>query len=350
MRTAGRANGQSGFSLPELLVAMTIVLLVMAAVLSQVKSVFQTSSAAYELTDAQQGMRFAQEYINRDLVTTGDGLRGINNIRLPLGFVQNYVTTNPVTNPSDPNYVTLPIVTSDDNVASGTAVRGANPAVNILAGTDRITFLMIDPNFTSVALASTAISSDGSAVTLTSQQLADNNFQAGEFYFITSQYGATFGSITSLSGTGGTSPKLLFATTDVYDLNQPSDTTGSIAYVSRGPNYNQAVPASLMRMQMIQYFVNANGVLIRRIFGVPNTGYVDSTIAENVTDLQFRYFLNNTAQPVTQLSDATKQTAVRQIEVSVGVRTAHVVVNNQRPVINTTTTTSVRNLQFREAL
>jgi hypothetical protein len=106
-----------------------------------------------------------------------------------------------------------------------------------------------------------------------------------------------------------------------------------------------------MRMQMLQYFVNANGILVRRALGVGGgLGYTDSTVAENVADLQFRYFLNNTAQPVTQLSTSTQQTAVRQVEVSVSVRTAHAVVNGQRLVVSATTSTSVRNLQFREAL
>jgi prepilin-type N-terminal cleavage/methylation domain-containing protein len=349
MRTVERANRQEGFSLPEMMLTMAILLIVVAAVLSQVKSAFQTSNAAYEMTEAQQGMRFAQEYVNRDLVSTGDGLRGINNIRLPLAFVRNYITSSPVTNPNDPNYVTLSVVTSDDNVASGKAVQGANPAVNIMTGTDRITFMMIDQNFTPMPLPSNAINASGSNVSLTSQQLADGDFQVGEFYFITSQYGATFGSITNVTGVNGNSPNLIFANSDPYGLNQPSAANGNISYVSRGPN-NQPVPTSLMRMQILQYFVNANGVLVRRAYGVSGTGYTDSTVAENVTDLQFRYFLNGTAQPVTQLSTAQEQTAVRQVETTVSVRTAHPVANGQRPVVSATTSTSVRNLQFREAL
>jgi prepilin-type N-terminal cleavage/methylation domain-containing protein len=350
MRTDVRREGQAGFSLFEMMIAMAVLLIVVAAILSQVKSVFQTSNAAYELTDAQQGLRIAQEYINRDLVTTGDGLRGINNIRLPAGFVRTYITTNPVTNPNDPDYVTLPVVISDDNVAAGTAVAGANPAVNLMPGTDRITFLMIDQNFAPLPLPSNAINSSGANVSVTQQQLTDGNFRTGEIYFITSQYGATFGSVTNVTGGNGNSPNLVFASSDPYGLNQPSANSGNIAYVSRGPNYNQAVPTSLMRMQMLQYFVNADGVLVRRAFGVGGAAFTDSTVAENVTDLQFRYFLKDTAQPVNQLSTATQQTALRQVEVSVSIRTAHPVVNGRRPVVSATTSTSVRNLQFREAL
>lgn len=350
MRTVERAKMQSGFSLIELMVAMAVVLIIIAAVLSQVKSAFQVSNATYEMTEAQEGLRFAQEYVNRDLVSTGDGLKGINNIRLPLAFVQTYITTSPVTNPSDPNYVTLPVVTSDDNVAAATAVAGANPAVNLLAGTDRITILKVDPNFVPISLPSAAINASGANVSLTPQQLSDGNFAVGDIYFITSQYGATFGSVTNITGAGGSSPNLIFDNSDPYGLNQPSASSGLISYVSQGPS-NQPAPTSLMRMQILQYFVNVNGVLIRRVFGVGGgVGYADYTVAENVTDLQFRYFLNNIAQPVTQLTTAQQQTAVRQVEVSISVQTAHPVVNGQRSTVNATTSTSVRNLQFREAL
>jgi prepilin-type N-terminal cleavage/methylation domain-containing protein len=341
MRTVERAGTEAGFSLPELMVTMAILLVVVAAVLSQVKSVFQTSNTAYEMTEAQQGMRFAHEYINRDLVNTGDGLRSINNIRLPLAFVQSRITTDLAANPSDPNYVTLPVVASDDNVAAGTPVPGASPAVNILAGTDRITFLMEDDTFAPLSLPSNAINSSGSNVSVTPTQLAAGDFNVGEIYFITSEYGATFGSITNITGTNGNSPNLIFSNSDPYGMNQPSAANGNISYVSRGSS-NQAVPTTLMRVRMIQYFVNDGGVLIRRVYGVGGAGFTDSTIAENVTDLQFRYFVNGTAQPVAQTSSAP----VWQVESTVSVRTAHATANGQRPVVTTTTSTSIRNLQF----
>lgn len=344
MRNVERAGTQAGFSMPELMVTMAILMIVTAAVLSQVKSVFQATNAAYEMTEAQQGMRFAQEYINRDLANTGDHLTKINNIRLPLAYVQNYITTNPVLNPNDPNFVTLPIVTSDDSVAAGTPVLGANPAVNILAGTDRITFMMKDQNFAPLSLPSNAINAAGVNVSVTQAEFLAGGFSTGEIYFITSQYGATFGAITNIGGNVN-NPNLIFANNDPYGLNQPGAANGGISYVSRGPD-NQAVPVSLMRVQMIQYFVNASGVLIRRAFGVNGAGYTDSSIAENVTDLQFRYIISGALQPVTQLANALQQAGVWQVEVSVSVQTAHVVANGRRAVVSTTTSTSIRNLQF----
>ncbi len=52
------------------------------------------------------------------------------------------------------------------------------------------------------------------------------------------------------------------------------------------------VPVSLSRMKMIHYYVNDNGLLMRRVFGVRNAPFNESMIAEHVVSLQFRYFLN----------------------------------------------------------
>lgn len=349
MRSTVQRKKQEGFSLLELMVAMVVMLIVMGAIFSQSASVLQASNTTYEMTDAQQNLRTAQEFINRDLVSTGDGLRGVNNIRLPLGFVQNYITTQPVINPADPNFITLPIVTSNDDVAGTTVVTGAVPAATVLAGTDRITILMIDSAFAPISLPSTGIDATGSNVVLTSQQFTDNNFQIGSIYFVNSEYGSTFGAITGFAGVGGASPNLVFANGDPYGMNLTGN-GGSIRFVSRGAT-NQPVPTSLMRMHMVQYFINANRVLCRRVFGsiTPN-GFTDGIIAENVTNLQVRYYLNGTAQPVTQLATAQDQVAVREVEISVTAQTAHDVVNGTKQSISATTSTSVRNLQFRQAL
>ncbi len=349
MHSNAQRKKQGGFSLLELMVAMVVMLVVMGAIFSQSASILQASNTTYEMTDAQQNLRTAQEFINRDLVLTGDGLRGINNIRLPSGFVQNYITTQPVTNPADPNFITLPLVTSNNNVAAATAIPGTNPTTTVLAGTDRLTILMIDSGFAPISLSATAINATGSNLVLTSQQFTDNNFQIGSIYFLTSEYGSTFGAITGFAGVGGANPNLIFANGDTYGLNLTGN-TGSVRFVARGAN-NQPVPTSLMRIQMIQYFIGANRVLNRRVFGSGvASGFTDGVIAENVTNLQIRYFLNNAAQPVAQLSTAQQQVAVREVEISVTVQTAHDVVNGTKQSTSATTSTSVRNLQFRQAL
>ncbi len=109
-------------------------------------------------------------------------------------------------------------------------------------------------------------------------------------------------------------------------------------------------------MKIIHYYVNANGLLMRRVFGVRNAGFNESVIAEHAMSLQFRYFLNlrdvdgNVAQPVAQLTTSEQQVETRQVEVTLTVETAHTLQNGKRQEITMTTSTSVRNMQFRRSL
>jgi hypothetical protein len=109
-------------------------------------------------------------------------------------------------------------------------------------------------------------------------------------------------------------------------------------------------------MQIIHYFINSNGLLIRRAFGVKGLGFRDSVVAEHVRSIQYRYFLNlrgadgRIVQPVAQLTSSTQQLAVRQVEVSITTETVHALPTKQQQALTMTTSTSVRNMQFRQAL
>ena len=339
---------QAGFSLPELLIVASVMLVMTGAVFALMKDSFKLTNTTYEMTEAQESLRTAQEYINRDVISVGDGLKGINNIRLPQTFVQSYLALNPITNSGDPGYVSLSIITSDDNVSGSTVVTGSSPAVNVRANTDRITLLSMDTSFAPVSLPSGSITPSGSNVSITPPDVT--RFQIGELYFISSSVGGAFGVITNITGENGNNPNLIFAASDALGLNQPGS-GGPINVVSGGGS----LPTSLMRMKIINYYVDANGLLVRRVFGGKGAAFTDSVVAEHVKDLQFRYALLPSTnqiiaqQPISQLTTAPQQTAVRQVEVVVTTETAHPVNNGARQSITMTTTTSVRNMQFRQA-
>lgn len=352
-------NKEAGFSIIELMIALSAMLIVTASAIMLMKDSIKVSNTTFELTDAQESLRSAQEYISRDLVVAGDGLRGINNIVLPIGFVTNYLTATPVTDINTPGYVNLSILTSDDTVPAATVVRNTAPAVTVRSTptqTDRLTMLVADRNFTSIALPANATAANGLSIAVAPADL--NKFTAGEIYFITSEVGATFGTITGFGGTAAR-PTLIFAAGDTYGMNVPVN-GGPISNVS----VKGTVPTSLSRMQIVHYFVNSDGLLIRRNFGIVGAGFRDSVIAEHVTNLQFRYVLSLeddngfVQQPVRRLSTPEEQISVRQVEVTLATETVHYVntqtVNGMprgsRQEITMTTSTSVRNLQFREAL
>lgn len=362
MRDASQGRRQDGFSVIELIVATTVMLIVVAAVFSLVRDSMKVAMTTYELTDAQQNMRTAHEFINRDIMNAGDGLKSISYIRVPQTFFTSYISLTPVPTPSPAGIVNLAIFTTDSNVPAGTPITGAVPAANIRTGTDRQTILSIDPEFNAgqaITLLPTAvpvaINASGSTITIPSGP-AMSIFTQGEVYFFTSSIGATFATITSidaaarqLSFTQGTAP----APGDPYGLND-TGAAGHVKFISN----SGALATSLQRMRIIQYYVTATGLLMRRVFGVEGAGFRESIIAEHVLDVQFTYSLIIT-DPVTgvvtpstatSLTTSEQQLAVRQVDVLVTVETPHAIQNGSRQPLTMTTSTSVRNMQFRKAL
>lgn len=366
-----KSKQQAGFSLVELMVTLATMLVISAASFALIGSSLKFSNSTYHMIDAEEGGRAAHEVIHRDLTTAGDGLTGIGTITLPLAFVTNYLTQDPVVDPSTPNYVNLALLTSDDNVTAGTAVPQTSPAVNVLTGSDRLTMLTRDYDFNQgngVTLLAGKITVTGSNTNLLVGATNIGKFQSGEVYAIVSQNSAAFGVVTNVNTSTNT---VVMGNADSLGLNQTGIGTpiNNVSLVVSGVSTQNV---TVLRFSIIHYFVDANNLLIRRVFGVKGASFVDSVVAEHITSLNFRYLLNLTdangfvQQPKTVLTTSQEQIGVRQVETSIGVetvRTVNAVTNanassngvcgaspNGKQIICSTTSTTVRNLQFRQAL
>jgi type II secretory pathway pseudopilin PulG len=345
-------NSGQGFSLLELLVAVTLMIVITGAMFALMRDSVKSSNATLEMSDGQQSCRTAQEYINRDLMNAGDGLNSINNIRVPEDFVRNYLTVNPITDPATPGFVNLGLITSDNNVPANTVVLGTAPAVQVRSApdvTDRISILQLDRNFVPITLAAGAINPTNGLTAVSTTDIS--KFSVGEIYFISSAAGNIFVTITDRQDVGTANPSIVFAAGDSFGLNSVG-AGGQLDVITAGAT----LPTSISRMKIIHYYINSNGLLMRRVFGVRNAGFAESVIAEHVVSLQFRYFLNlrdangNVVQPEVQLTTSQQQVETRQVEVSLTVETPHTLQNGQRQKISMTTSTSVRNMQFRQSL
>ncbi|MDT5294693.1 MAG: hypothetical protein QOJ76_1573 [Acidobacteriota bacterium] len=347
-----RSSRQGGFSLLELMVVMGIMMTLMVLIMRYMNDSIKISTVTNEMTEAQQNLRTAQEFIARDLLATGDGMQDIKSPRLPQTFLNNYLTKAPVNDASNVTLGVLGVLTSDDQVPPTTAVPVPSPSpattVPVLAFSDRLTIMKMDPTFNggaAIPLAPGAVTGNGLTVTLplgTDMTL----FKTGDIYFFTSASGSAFGAVTVVNAA---TRVLTFGTVgDLYGINQPV-ATGPINLVTS----SGTKAASLMRMLVIHYFIDSSGLLRRRVFGVGGgIGFTDTVVAEHVANLQLRYFLGqsdaggNVLQPVTQLTSETQQAAVRQVEMTVTTETAHAVVNGAKQQISMMGATSVRNLQF----
>lgn len=357
MQYGSRTTNQQGFTLFELMVTLSIMVILGVAVFGLIRDSLRFTVATYQLTDAQESLRTAQEFVNRDLLNAGDGLKSLSTIRIPAAFVTTYLTRAPVIDPATPGIINLGIITSENNVPAGTAVPKASPTATYATNTDRQTILEIDPTFTQVTLPSSpaSITSTGGTITIPAPY-SMSNFTAGEVYFITSGDGGTFGTITSIDTTNR---KLNFANGDDYGLNL-TGTGGHIKTISA----SGTLAASLQRMKMIHYYVNSTGMLMRRVYGAKCSpspavcvGFRESPVAEHIVNVQFNYSMVTTDDtgnvvPSTgaTLTTSDQQVAVRQVEVKITAETPKTLQNGQQQQLTTTTSTSVRNMQFRQAL
>ncbi|MFN2578591.1 MAG: type II secretion system protein J [Pyrinomonadaceae bacterium] len=363
-------QNQAGYSMVELLIALGMTIVISAASFALFGSSMKFANTTYHITDAEQALRNAQEVMNRDLTTAGDGLRGIGTITAPLAFVQNFLTRTPVTC-NDPNYPCIGIVTSDDNIPANTPIPLTNPAVNFQPNSDRISMLTRDATFNNgnvVALLAGKITVSGSSTLINVGSTNIGLFQNNEIYAITSQNSLAFGVVTNVNT--ATFVVTMNNSDGGFGLNQTS-ATAPVSVVSAVTSGASTLNVSIMRLQTIQYFVNENGLLIRRVYGVRGASFIDSVVAEHITNLQFRYLTNLpdangfVKQPSRVLASSTEQSALREVETSIGVETAravNAVTNsnsssnacgsspNGRQSICSTTATTVRNLQFRQAL
>lgn len=353
MHSKHKPRHQEGFSLMELLVSMAAMAIITGAAFALIGSSLRYSGATFQMTDLEQSLRTANEMVNRDLITVGDGLKGIGTIQVPKAFVQTYLTQSPVVDASNPNYVNLALVTSDDAVPANTAVAQASPAVNVLPNTDRLTLLTQDSSFTPVTVLAGKISFSTPNTNIVVPASETSRFQVGEIYALVAQNSAAF---FVISGVNSSTNTLTATNGDVYSINQTGSGTPINVVTTNG-----TAPSTIMRLQITHYFTNSSNLLVRRVFGVRGATFVDSVVAEHVTNLQFRYLTNLTdangfvPQPVRQLSTSQQQLAVREVETTLALETARAVNpvsanNNGRQVVSSTTATTVRNLQFRQAL
>lgn len=365
-----KLQNQAGYSILELMIALGMTLVISAASFALFGSSMKFANATYHITDAEQSLRNAHEVMNRDLTTAGDGLRGIGTITAPLTFVQNFMTRTPVTC-NDPNYPCIGIVTSDDNIPAGTAVPQSNPAVNFQPNSDRISMLTRDTSFNNgnvVPLLAGKITVSGSNTLINVGSANIGLFQTNEIYAIVSQNSLAFGVVTAVNA--ATYIVTMNNSDGGFGLNQTT-ATAPVSVVSTVTSGASTQNVSVMRLQIIQYYVDANGLLIRRVYGVKGASFLDSVVAEHITNLQFRYLTNLAdangfvKQPSRVLASSTEQSALREVETSIGVETARAVnavtdansssnacgsSPNGKQSICSTTATTVRNLQFRQAL
>ncbi|KAF0250556.1 MAG: hypothetical protein FD167_36 [bacterium] len=290
-------NKELGFSLVELLVGVALLLVILAPLLSFMKSAQDLRSTSYRLTDVEQNARAALLLIGRDLQNAGYNfppkidLTGGSNLVSPLLGTGGSAINN--------LYPLIP----GNNVNRVDTTNSVNGAV-VQNLTDQITLVYTNQIFNNGLPLVGRVNAAGTQFTL----LAGNNFNSQSLLY-TGDY--------CVLNTGQNNA--------IGIVNGNTSSGGTIINFSGGAGLNTLDPQTLNRVvtlynfYFVTYFVDSKGNLIRREHlspphtsavghttftprtlspetttyscGTGNVCYYDNIIATGVEDLQFSYLL-----------------------------------------------------------
>jgi prepilin-type N-terminal cleavage/methylation domain-containing protein len=283
--TRERAGSEAGFSLVELLVAMTITLIISGAIyglLSGGQSAFRREP---ELTDRQQNARIAMSLIMRDIANAGSGMPP---------FVQTF--TRNLDGPSAAPLNAGNVATDEIEMITNTGARDNEPVCNNSGGSPVVRLLRaVDaasiPDNTVVLL----LMADGTYALRNINTFQNNNGGPG----------------TCQSGMPGHGTPVFQQGGDPTGLNKP----GGVC-VNNGVDTNtdpNCVVVALSFATLVHYRIrnDASGVPVLQRFSsddpaaflggaVSNNGF--QTVARGIEDLQIQY--TNSGAPTTWVNGA----------------------------------------------
>ncbi len=343
-------DGERGFSLLELMFAMTIFLVVTGSIWGLLRVSLLSRSVVNQQVQLAKNVRIGLNLIGRDTYNAGFGYPLRNVVIMPDNRVSTLLG---IPSDFDTSRDTIPPILAGNNVTLNTF----NTAANIR--TDQVTFLFKDSTFNLVGSGSAAVSQplNINAATTTSGGIdeivpisgSNASCRVNDIYLVTGNTGATLGLATALSGTN----KVQFSNGDVLGLNQ----TGT-----SGPLRAITTPASMTRVRMVTYFVAADGTLTRREYAnvppvVPAVAFVDEPLVYGVEDFQIQYVMDDGTVvdnpsagldgiPGNADDTQTLLSAVRQVRYTISVRSTELNSNGQPYRETMTSTFSTRNLGY----
>jgi prepilin-type N-terminal cleavage/methylation domain-containing protein len=317
----------NGFSLIELMVAMTVLLILAAAAVGALVQAQHVATAVGLQANTQQNLRAGMHELVRDLMQAGEGIpqagisipntaAGVSAIVRPMGLAGNFPAT-----------ATLAQITPGSRI--GEDAKTVNPATlavqDGLLATDVITILYVDNTLVSSALGpggvanpqlsaypviqvapaapvcNGAFGAAGSTVTLdpTCFTLPGGPVPVavGDLIMFHNANGSAIEMVTAIAGN-----VLTFAGGDPAKLNATGLPNGTVTNLNVG-----ATPTDISRVWMVTYYVDSNTIparpqLIRQV-DYPNyptvatATYPAQPVADLVENLTFSYDLVNSTAP-----------------------------------------------------
>src|SRR5581483_3378397 len=324
-----------GFTLVEMMIGAAIFIIVILAVLKLLEASRDARFTTTERSEMLRTARVALDTMGHDIVNAGVSYPNsgamVPNGLLPTILGQTYIDSDGVH-----DFMT-PIISGD----------GVNTVGS--ASTDQLSLIFMDNTFNggnALSISSASTSSSWMVINTAQSGVTNSVCTPGDLFLIS---GSTSSALGWLTGTSSTD-KLVFANTDPLNINQPSQTNGVLQSVT--------YPASATRVDWIRYYVNSTGTLFRRVYGTPttrigngattsSTGFLDTPIADNVTDLQIKYTLSDNS--VVTGPTFAQYPSIRQVTVTISLQSPDIDRRlNARETLSISATFDARNLGYIE--
>ena len=291
-----RQKTEFGFTLLELMVAISLGLIVMAALAGLFKAGMDSAMLLTQRAETQQNMRAAIDLMVKDIGMAGAGLPS-GGIQLPagagssaslFGCDQTATCHLPANTYPSGNYM-FGVIPGYKNGVEGNAVVPAAPAPSI---NDSITSIYADYNFPLWEYDVTfPVPGNGTSITVTPDPAyvpappaiaAAGGIQVGDLIMLSNSLGTAVGEVTGLTATG-----IEFADLDPLNFNQSGAATNNITAISTGSN------TVAYRLFAVSYYltVPTNGETPRLMRQV--NGLAPVPVADNIINLQFSYDIYN---------------------------------------------------------
>ena len=367
---------QDGFTLTELLVATTVMLLVLGGALTTVRNAVMINDSASQLADANQNIRAGTNTLVRDVMMAGR-IIGAEGISMPGGITfkrpgppGSNLNFNLVAS-SDPNDPTLQLPSISTGYQLGPVIRGSATDIITIVTVDEFMPVVTTPPAIGGAPTATegTLAGDGSSVTFAANSvwlLGDTvsdtpKIEIGDLVLLKGQNGNTIQTVTAKTAT--TISFQNGAAQDFFKFNPTTPTTGvnrpltgvkqvgstlcpwlsvcpptaAVLQTSAGA---WAAPVTLFKAVMITYYVDNSNPTTPRLTRQVNKGgcvgcptkFDPQALAGVVEDLDITYDLYDgacnptevTALPYTTtcLGNAITYTEgmIRKVNLHVGVR------------------------------
>lgn len=352
---------EKGFSLLELVVAMTIFLVVIGSIYGLLQVGRVDGNRASQRADMMKNARLAVHLIGKDVLNAGLGYN-----RTGASVPDNFVATKlGLTPDTDAERDILTGITGGNNIFSNVLADSPSDKTDIIA------FAYRDVDFNDgdlIGITDAATGSNASTARVTTQAASPFNAASVAPYDLYLFESAT-SQIAVIATSTDKSTKIDFASgaSDPLGLNQPYNVTGTAGSLLKKctatitDNCTPYVDSktsvySVKRFYWVSYRVKSDGTLVRTVYGNNRTGLVTEQIQEiplasGIKDLQFQYVMSDGSITDDPASWDTQKPSnfnlVRQVIVTIKAQSDEIDLQTQKPLIITLKSTfSTRNIEY----